>query len=143
MIRKEILAAFREGKLSAAEARERLRRLQLSNACSLLSSGQQGLWMLQKMVPDMYAYNVPLCFRILQQLDIQKLKQAYTLVIEQQLVLTSIILEENGLPYQEIRASMPLAFLHEDISMLPVSDVLAALKQRARRPFSLKDGPLM
>ena len=61
---REILLAFKAGTLSKDEVRAKLRALQKPLQRRPLSEGQRGLWALQRMAPEMSAYNVPLCFRI-------------------------------------------------------------------------------
>ena len=64
MNKKEILIAYKNGEFSKIEAYEKLRNLKENIFESPLSEGQKGLWMLHHINPDMYAYNLPLCFHI-------------------------------------------------------------------------------
>ena len=143
MTRKEIFIAYKEGNLSVIEAKERLNELKQQSIKSPLSEGQKGLWMLQKMSSDMSAYNIPLCFRVAQRLDIGKFRQAFHVVLEQYPILTSVIKEDNGEPYQTVHPSQPLAFQQEDISTLESHEILPYLREKAKEPFTLECGPLM
>ncbi|PRR99354.1 non-ribosomal peptide synthetase [Bacillus atrophaeus] len=108
-----------------------------------LSEGQKGLWMLQKMSPDMGAYNIPLCFRISKKLDIEKFKKALLFVQKQYPVLTSVIKEENGIPFQTAESSKTLHFEEADMSDMNSSDILPFIREKAKEPFELIKGPLM
>ncbi|MCY9076593.1 condensation domain-containing protein, partial [Bacillus inaquosorum] len=109
---------------------------------SPLSEGQKGLWMLQKMSPDMSAYNLPLCFRISKPIHAETFKKALLFVQKQYPVLTSVIQEENGIPFQTVQSSGALYFEEEDISAMKSAEVLPFLKEKAKEPFRLEAGPL-
>ncbi|MBY0088466.1 non-ribosomal peptide synthetase [Brevibacillus brevis] len=143
MMRREILMAYKEGKLSAAEVQEKLLELETPSFTSPLSVGQQGLWMLQKMSPTMSAYNVPLCFCIRQKWDVALLKQACHLVSKQHPILQSSIMEKHGVPYLLQRPEQSLAIEQEDISSLTSQEVLPYLRQKVKEPFSLEKGSLL
>ncbi|MFG0214768.1 amino acid adenylation domain-containing protein, partial [Brevibacillus porteri] len=143
MMRREILMAYKEGKLSAAEVQEKLLELENPSFTSPLSVGQQGLWMLQKMSPTMSAYNVPLCFCIRQKWDVALFKQTCLLVLKQHPILQSSIMEEHGVPYLLQRLEQSLVIEQEDISSLTSQDVLPYLRQKVKEPFSLEKGSLL
>ncbi|ATF14554.1 non-ribosomal peptide synthetase [Brevibacillus brevis X23] len=142
MMRREILMAYKEGKLSAAEVQEKLLELENPSFTSPLSVGQQGLWMLQKMSPTMSAYNVPLCFCIRQKWDVALFKQACHLVRKQHPILQSSVEEKHGVPYL-LQRLQSLAIEQEDISHLTSQDVLPYLRQKVKEPFSLEEGSLL
>jgi polyketide synthase PksN len=143
MMRKELLIAYKEGKISTAELQEQLRALKQQPLKTPLSEGQKGLWMLQKVSPEMSSYNVPLCYRVCHKLDIEKFKQACSFILEQYPILTSVFGEDNGVPYQIVQPSQPLAWEQEDISTLESDKILPYLRKKAKEPFSLERGPLM
>ncbi|WP_412679436.1 amino acid adenylation domain-containing protein [Brevibacillus fortis] len=143
MMRREILMAYKEGKLSAEEVQEKLLELETPSFTSPLSVGQQGLWMLQKMSPTMSAYNVPLCFCIRQKWDVALFKQACQLVRKQHPILQSSIMEEQGVPYLLHRLEQSLPIEQEDISHLMSQDVLPYLRKKVKEPFSLEKGSLL
>jgi len=140
---KEILDAYKLGKLSLTDVREKLMALEKQLFRGPLSEGQKGLWMLQKTSPDMSAYNVPLCFRIRENLNIEMLQQACQFVQKQYPILKSVIREEKGIPYQIIQSSQPLFFQQEDISTRTWDEVIAYLRRITQEPISLENGPLM
>ncbi|GER89946.1 hypothetical protein KDW_41080 [Dictyobacter vulcani] len=139
----EILNAYKSGQLSMAEVEEKLHELKLKSSQSPLSEGQKGLWMLQKMSPTMSAYNIPLCFRIRTQLDREKFQKALQFVAKQFPILTSIITDDNGIPYQATPQSQPLLVRQEDTSAMDLADVLPYLREKSKEPFVLEQGPLV
>ncbi|MCR4443371.1 MAG: amino acid adenylation domain-containing protein, partial [Peptococcaceae bacterium] len=143
MTRKEILIAYKEGKLSLFEVREKLRRLARQSGRSALSEGQKGLWALQKIAPESSAYNIPLCFRVSGKLHPDSFKKACSFVVEQYPVLDSAVREENGVPYRTVCPSQSPDFRQEDASGLKKHEILSYLRKKAKEPFSLENGPLL
>ncbi|MCX7747906.1 MAG: amino acid adenylation domain-containing protein [Clostridia bacterium] len=139
----EILILYKEGKLSTAELQEKLRAIKRNSLKSPLSEGQKGLWALEKMSPQMSAYNIPICFRLEQKINLEIFKRACGFLLKQYPILNTVIGEEGGAPYQEIKMPETLDFKEEDISALEPHEVLPYIKKAAKKPFSLKDGPLI
>ena len=143
MNKEEILLAYRSGKLTIAEAKQKLFELRNPALKCPLSEGQKGLWMLQKTSPDMSAYNVPVCFRVGRKLEPDKFQQACRLLLEQYPILQTVIGEEQGVPYQIIQPAQPLFFENEDISALSPQEILPYLRNKIKIPFRLEEGPLL
>ncbi|MGS0763567.1 amino acid adenylation domain-containing protein [Syntrophomonas curvata] len=143
MNRKEILMAYKEGKLAEDDVKERLRMIKQQSMKQPLAEGQKGLWILQKSLPDLSSYNLPICFRVNQTLDIEIFKKTCHFILEQFPILSSIFGEDNGVPYQLIKPSKPLFFEHEDISHLESNEIFVYLRKKAQEPFALESGPLM
>lgn len=141
MNHKELLDAFRSGELTISEVEKQLQGMK-RQLKSPLSEGQKGLWMLQKMSPDMSAYHIPLCFRISKPLHAETFKKALLFVQKQYPVLTSVVQEENGIPFQTVQSSEALNFEEEDISAMKSAEILPFLKEKAKNPFHLEAGPL-
>ncbi len=116
-----------EGESHLAAPRERLP----------LSEGQQGLWILQKVAPDMSAYNCQLCFRAT--LDVSRFEQACHLLLQHLPILTTICGEDcDGLPYQALR---PKAVLELNHAVLAAGDeALELLRVSGRQPFDMAQG---
>ncbi|MEQ7681104.1 non-ribosomal peptide synthetase [Bacillus ayatagriensis] len=142
MNHKELLDAYRSGTLTIAEVEQKLQPFKRTTAKRPLSEGQKGLWMLQKMFPEMSAYNIPLCFRF-QKLDIETFKNALLSVQRQHPILTSVIKEENGLPYQIEDTDRHFPIEEMDLSELSGRDALSFIKEKAKEPFALETGPLL
>ena len=110
---------------------------------SILSEGQKGLWALQKISPQMTAYNVPFVFRFSPGLDGDIFRSAYRYVLDQNPILVSPILERNGLPYRAVVKLGDVMVHEEDISALEESEIAPYLRQKAKEPFSLETAPLI
>ena len=119
MTPRELLLAFKDGKLSKREVRDRLRALQNPPQRQPLSEGQQGLWALQHMEPEMSAYNLALWFPPRATTWTWRwLQRACRLLLERFPILTTVFGEEDGVPFQIEQPSQPLCFEQEDISTL-------------------------
>src|SRR5438477_3798420 len=59
-----------------------------------LSAGQKGLYILQKLHPDMSAYNVPLCLKISGKINGELMERAWEYVQDQFPILTAKIIEK-------------------------------------------------
>jgi amino acid adenylation domain-containing protein len=125
------LAAFIAAKLDKRPSRSRL------------SQGQFGLWWLQKITPRSSVYNVPLCVRLARPLDPTLLEQTLSIILDRHPVLANVVREEEGIAYQFRQIGRPPALVQEDISRLADSAVLPYLRQAAKAPFSMEEGPLM
>lgn len=143
MTPQEILAAYKSGKISTAEVKEELVKLKKTILEYPLSEGQKGLWMLQKMVPSMNAYNVPICFKTSQALDIELFKAACEFLLKQYPILTHMIGEDKGVPFQRVQPSQNLYFKTEDVSSLTSDEIIKLLDKRSKQPFVLDKDNLM
>ena len=85
-----------------------------------LSFSQRRLWYLQKVDPNLSAYNIPAAFRIQGDLDSAALEQALNDVIARHEVLRSCIKEIDGQPRQEIEPSLRIDLPVIDLTHLPV-----------------------
>ena len=142
MSERDILAAFRAGELSAAEALKEIRALADRPPVGELSQGQRGLWALQKTAPGMSAYNLPVCFRVRGHLNFETFKQACLLVIARNPVLADAIVEQNGIPRRVTKPLEPF-WREEDISTLDDQEIPAYLKLKTKEPFVLERAPFM
>ena len=124
-------------------AAERSNTRASSAAASALSEGQKGLWALQKMAPDMAAYNVPFCFRTLRPLDREAFRKACGALLERNPILANPIHEDAGGPYRAAEPSDAPFFHEEDASMLPDRDLLPYLRRKLKEPFVLERGPMI
>ena len=122
--------------LSTTELKERLRVLAQQATRTPLSEGQRGLWMLQKLAPDMSAYNVPVCLRLGRALDAEELREACAFLLEQFPILTSVIQVEHGVPLLVSRPSSSPCFQVETLSpTLEPPEVLDHLRHWPRLPL--------
>ena len=140
MIISEILESLRAGDLSTEQALQSIRKIRRRSA---MSEGQKGLWILQQFVPEMAAYNLPICLRIFRQVDASVLRKAVEYVLDQNSVLADSIVERDGHPRREISRRDGSYFQENDVSDLSNGELLSYLKRSIRVPFCLERGPLM
>ncbi|MDU0812757.1 non-ribosomal peptide synthetase [Bacillus siamensis] len=107
-----------------------------------LSEVQKGLWTLQKMSPESAAYHVPLCFRFTSEIDKEKLKQAFQLVLKQHPILKSAVKETDG-GFYFAEAADPFVFSEEDISDVNESQISTLIRRKVKEPFVKEGGPLL
>ena len=112
-------------------------------ARSPLSDGQRGLWVLQKLAPEMSAYNIPLCYRTRQPLNVEAFAEACRLILKRHAVLADAIREEDGVPYRSAAATAAPFLYREDVSGIADEALLSVLRQKAKQPFALESGPLL
>ena len=139
---RELLLSCRDGELSASAAAAELEKLKAARLRSPLSEGQLGLWWLQKTSLLSSSYHVPLCLRLTQEVDETVLERAFSAVLDRHPALTSVMREEKGIPYQILRPGLRATIVRDDVSTLPDDAVLTHLREVARQPFSLEEGPL-
>ncbi|MCP4134083.1 MAG: amino acid adenylation domain-containing protein [bacterium] len=111
--------------------------------CHPLSAGQKDLWMIYKISPENYAYNVSNIFRVNDKLNIEALRKAYKQLILRHPVLRTRFIELNNTPVQEINPEAKLFFQHKEIATKTEDDLIDFLKPLAREPFNLEEGPLV
>ncbi|HEX8007971.1 MAG TPA: amino acid adenylation domain-containing protein, partial [Trebonia sp.] len=105
-----------------------------------LSPAQRRLWFLHQLHPGLYAYHLPLAYRLDGPLDISALRDAITQVMSRHEVLRArIVAGPDGMPVQVAGAARPV--------LLPVTEVTEVtpelLRERLRVPFDLARGPLL
>jgi polyketide synthase PksN len=129
---------YADGEISTTEVLDELSK----RADIPLSEGQRGLWVLYKMEPDTYAYNVPICFSC-QDLDIAALEAAFRDTIARHPLLSATIRETQDGPRLVHGDAEEFPVERADISGVASDQVLEHLRQRARQPFDLVGGPLI
>ncbi|MCP4271183.1 MAG: hypothetical protein GY781_04350, partial [Gammaproteobacteria bacterium] len=107
-----------------------------------LSEGEKGLWMLQTENPSMSAYNVPICYQISGNINLEYLGKAWGFVLEQYPILKARILEKEGIPYHCITEECKTTIGKEHIAIDDNKELLSFLKDQVRLPFHLDQGPL-
>jgi amino acid adenylation domain-containing protein len=108
-----------------------------------LSEGQTGLWALQRLRPDMTAYNCPVCWRVSGRLDRAIVEQACQALVRQYPILTAAIVDHDGAPRMTLDAARRVSVIEDDICSLAEAEVLDQLRARVRTPFRLDQGPLV
>ena len=112
-----------------------------------VSFAQQRLWILNQLLPDSPAYNVPTAVLLSGPLDIGALERSFTEVIRRHQSLRTTFAEVDGDPVQIVHPPQPITLSVQDLSELP--DKAREAKTRrlaahdARLPFDLAQGPLL
>ncbi|MEV7771732.1 amino acid adenylation domain-containing protein [Kitasatospora sp. NPDC086791] len=114
-----------------------------------LSSTQQRFWFFYEFDPDSAAYNVHVGHRLRGALREDALRAALAGLIERHEPLRTVIVTDDGQPYQVVLpasgADVPLTVT--DLSAVPAQERAAALErvlaEEAERPFDLRTGPVL
>ena len=138
----EIIHAFRQGRLSAQLALQKLQQMKTRMAPRIpLSEGQRGLWIAYQLNPNASAYNVPWCFRLRGALDTTALQSACRLVLAKYPILASVIEEEEGIPYHVCQPADVVSLGIEDICASSPDEILSYIGAAAKKPFVLEREP--
>jgi len=139
----DVLKAYRSGSLSAPQALEQLRAARPTLPPYPLSDGQRGLWVLEKSASGESGYNVPVAFRVRGRLSVERLHAACEFLWSQHPVLRTVIEQADSVLQQRIapRTSVPWSV---EASAPATDDALRAyLRDQAKTPFVLEQGPLL
>jgi amino acid adenylation domain-containing protein/non-ribosomal peptide synthase protein (TIGR01720 family) len=105
---------------------------------------QKRLWLLQQMLPDFTAYNIPGFFRITGKLDLKKLEAAINKLVERHESLRTVFVEINGELRQRVLDKLPVSL--EVFDLRQAADQEAAIRTIAEEycatVFELDEPPL-
>ncbi|WP_149302847.1 non-ribosomal peptide synthetase [Pareuzebyella sediminis] len=112
-----------------------------------LTSGQQRLWFLQRLLPENPVYNYPESFIFKGDLNIEALDHGLQCVVRDNEILRSSYHFESGRPIHKIHPELKIDLKVHDVSHLPKeekqSQKTALFMSDARRPFDLEQLPLL
>src|SRR5207249_2703715 len=112
-----------------------------------LSFSQRRLWFLQKLDPNLTAYNIPATFRIEGDLNVSALEKALREIVNRHEVLRTRVVEIDGQPLQQIISPLTATLPVIDLGCLPVdqagAEVQRLLADDAHQPYNLQEAPLM
>jgi len=112
-----------------------------------LSFSQRRLWYLQKVDPNLSAYNIPAAFRIRGDLDCPALEQALNDVIARHEILRSYVKEADGQPLQEsapdLRIRLPVTELTDLSQYAAENEANRLFHADARQLHDLSNAPLL
>jgi NRPS condensation-like uncharacterized protein len=108
-----------------------------------LSYGQRALWLIHKLAPASWAYNVLFSVRIHSEIDIPALQRAFQLLLDRHPSLRTTYSARNGEPEQHVHQHQQVHFETTDASPWSWEVLQDRLTEEARRPFDLEHGPLM
>ncbi|MFN2576067.1 MAG: amino acid adenylation domain-containing protein [Pyrinomonadaceae bacterium] len=111
-----------------------------------LSYNQQGLWVLNQLMPGESVYHTPTAARLTGDLNVDALKKALQSIVDRHDALRTVFKTVEGVPtqvIQEVEFDAPLV----DLTGMPEdereAEALRILRREARRPFDLAQGPLV
>jgi amino acid adenylation domain-containing protein len=106
-----------------------------------LSEGQTGLWILQKSVPDMAAYNCPIALRLSETVEPALLARTCEWLAQQYPLLATVIDETGGAPLQSPRKRLQptLTVVNVDGDGLNDDALIGRLRTLAKLPFDLEE----
>lgn len=110
-----------------------------------LSPAQEGLWILDRISPGSAAYNMPEAWRYRGILDQSALQMSLAEIVNRHEILRTTFSEQEGRPMQLIRPSQPFELQVVDLTTVaaPEAELSREMNVEARRPFDLKEGPLL
>ncbi len=117
------------------------------------SFAQERLWVMDQLLPGSPVYNVFQAIQLSGPLDLPALMRSFHEVVRRHEILrTRFATGKSGLPLQVIDPPGPHAMPRIDLSALPLEvrkpevrkpEVFRLAREEARRPFSLRAGPLL
>jgi amino acid adenylation domain-containing protein len=111
-----------------------------------MSFGQEGLWYLHQMEPELSAYNIAEAYRIVGRLDLEALRASLNEVVQRHEALRTTFAMVGGQPCQVVAPECRVELPMEDLSALPDSEREARARddavEEAKRPLDLDAGPL-
>ncbi|MFK4467820.1 amino acid adenylation domain-containing protein [Bacillus sp. RC252] len=133
----ELLMGFKSGKYTAEEVLAYYQELDKENSRYTLSEGQKGLWMLHKLEPESDVYHIPICFRVRNHINMEKLKQAFGQVVTRHNQLACVVVEEEGVPYLVPQPFNPGSFLSSVIGELGKDELISLLNREKKKTIDL------
>jgi amino acid adenylation domain-containing protein len=116
----------------------------LAEAATLpVSEGQKALWFIHESDPDSPAYNVGVALRIRAAVDAGALRQAFQALADRHASLRATFSAPEGEPVQQIRPTMPVFFEQVAAEGEAEASLVARVGGAHRRPFDLRNGPLL
>ena len=114
--------------------------------CAPLSYNQQGLWVLNQLMPGESVYHSPTAARLRGKLDVPALQKALQAIFARHDGLRTIFRTVDGEPMQfvqDVTLDVPVIDLSAADETEREAAALKILRHEARRPFDLSVGPLM
>jgi amino acid adenylation domain-containing protein len=112
-----------------------------------LSFHQQGLWVLNQLMPGTSLYHTPVAARLTGILDVNALKGALNFIVARHDALRTTFTTTEGTPSQVVAAvvklDLELIDLSSELEVELETSAQRVLQEEARRPFDLSQGPLI
>lgn len=112
-----------------------------------LSYAQERLWFLNQLGTNGSEYNLPMRFHVVGELNTDALQHALDVIVSRHEILRSVIGEENGKRFQQVRPTQAVTFRHHDLRKLTstqqVLDVGNITRKDAQSAFDLRNDVLV
>ncbi len=103
-----------------------------------LTDGQLGLWSHQKLIPQSTAYNIPLVFNCLVEIDTRLLKKTWASLCDRHKCLKAVFFEKDGTVYQSLNQQVDLIF--KEIELTDTDrDVVNTVESLIQQSFKLQN----
>ncbi|CAM3119454.1 non-ribosomal peptide synthetase [Pseudomonas floridensis] len=111
-----------------------------------LSYAQQRMWFLWQLDPDSAAYNLPMSVCLNGALELKRLEQAFSALVERHESLRTTFGQDGDRAFQRVAPPAPVSIDLTDLSAMPVDQRWAAARQamaeQSVQAFDLQHGPL-
>ena len=112
-----------------------------------LSFGQQQIWLLAQLMPDVPVYNECVTLHLPGPLDVAVFERSFTEILDRHAAWRTSFPLVDGLPVQRIQPSIPVKFPLTDLCHLPETEreaeALRLATEDARKLFDMEHGPLL
>ncbi len=108
-----------------------------------LSASQMGLWLIDQLSPESYAYNLPSAFNINRIVNVKALKSAFDKLVHHHPILNASINVIDKEPVNVIKKENNYHFEQIGAEELSEGELKALVLEKAQQPFNLEKGPLM
>ncbi|TCP59316.1 amino acid adenylation domain-containing protein [Tumebacillus sp. BK434] len=105
-----------------------------------LSFAQQRLWLLDALLEEGHAYNIPFAIRLEGELDVQALERAVSELIGRHEVLRTSFDVQDGQPVQVIGPALPYALTPQVVGE---EEIAGIVQEEEQHLFDLRTGPLV
>lgn len=145
--KKLLLEKYVRGKLPQSKSREATipRRTSIDEAS--LSSGQQQMWLLSQLIPDIPVYNECVTLHLPGLLDVDALTRSFQEIIRRHEVWRTSFPLVDGQPVQRIHPSLTVLLPHIDLRYLPPvereAEAVRLATKSGQQPFDLAHAPLL
>ncbi len=134
-------------KMRRGEARAQVIPRSANRSSAPLSNNQQGLWVLNELMPGATVYHSPTAVRLSGKLNVAALSQALDAIVARHDALRTTFVVVNGEPMQIITSSRSLDLPLVDLGALAEAareeEAQRLLQEEVGKPFDLTQGPLI
>jgi amino acid adenylation domain-containing protein/non-ribosomal peptide synthase protein (TIGR01720 family) len=108
-----------------------------------LSSGQKGLWFLHQINPLSARYNVPVTFKVGNDIEFADLKQLLNIFINRHTLMHSGFHLHSGQPIRKAEAQAKINLDRVDVSLFSYKELCKSIKEQTEIAFDLQQAPLL